>query len=251
MAADTVKLVNDAKVSILPGAAVKSRAFGSQIKNRQRVGDLAEVYTHEREVNAMLDLVPTMFPGDSLAGVEFKFLEPACGSGNFLEEILRRKLRPIRFGKIRSVERYEHWMLRSMASIYGVDICAQNVAESRDRLLSLLRAHFSSDAKNIEPTAGFVDAARAILRTNVLLGNTLTEASTLEVVDYKAGRAGTFTRTWSVLDHSAAAVSQPDLFSSEPELKQDELPVHYSRLADNSGPTRDSFRVIDLSRGAS
>lgn len=67
-----------------------------QIKSRQRVRDLAEVYTHEREVNAMLDLIPDMFPADSDAtsrgNHDRTFLEPACGSGNFLEAILRRKL---------------------------------------------------------------------------------------------------------------------------------------------------------------
>src|SRR3546814_7900619 len=63
-----------------------------QIKTRQRVRDLAEVFTHEREVKAMLDLIPDMFPaGSSTRAVDAKFLEPACGSGNFLAEILDRK----------------------------------------------------------------------------------------------------------------------------------------------------------------
>ena len=58
-----------------------------QVKSKQRVADHGEVYTHEREVNAMLDLV-----ADQAANPETTFLEPACGSGNFLAEILRRKL---------------------------------------------------------------------------------------------------------------------------------------------------------------
>src|SRR6185312_1331992 len=68
-------------------------AHANQIKTRERVRDLAEVYTHKREVDAMLDLVPEMFPsaGDP-NNTDRKFLEPAAGSGNFLEEILRRKL---------------------------------------------------------------------------------------------------------------------------------------------------------------
>src|SRR5262245_28123449 len=112
-----------------------------QIKTRDRVRELAEVYTHEREVNAMLDLIPDMFSGMA-AGTELKFLEPACGSGNFLEAILRRKLVHIRWSTIRAVARYEHRMLRALASVYGVDICAENVDEARDRMLDVLRSHY-------------------------------------------------------------------------------------------------------------
>ena len=61
--------------------------FG-QVRSRERVRDLAEVFTHQREVDAMLDLMP-----DAFHNIDVKFLEPACGSGNFLVEILRRKLR--------------------------------------------------------------------------------------------------------------------------------------------------------------
>jgi hypothetical protein len=64
-----------------------------QIRSRSRVRDLAEVYTHDREVHAMLDLVPDMFPTEEDPGnTDRTFLEPACGHGNFLVEILRRKL---------------------------------------------------------------------------------------------------------------------------------------------------------------
>jgi type I restriction-modification system DNA methylase subunit len=58
-----------------------------QIKSKKRVADHGEVFTNEREVNAMLDLVKT-----ETERIESRFLEPACGDGNFLAEILRRKL---------------------------------------------------------------------------------------------------------------------------------------------------------------
>lgn len=235
---------------IEPAAIAPFARVSTQIKNRQRVRDRAEVYTHEREVNAMLGLVPDMFPGDTLRGVERKFLEPACGSGNFLEEILRRKLRPIRFVKIRDVQRYEHWLLRALASIYAVDICAENVGESQERLLALLRGHYNFDAKTVEPTAGFLSAARVIVTTNVLRGDTLTDASTMEVVDYKATEDGAFMRTWSMLDDSATAVAPRDLFTPEPEVKQDEVPVRYSELARHLGPVRTTVRSLNVSRGA-
>lgn len=73
--------------------ALVSPAHADHIKTRERVRELAEVYTHKREVTAMLDLVADMFPSDADPGnIDRKFLEPAAGSGNFLEEILRRQL---------------------------------------------------------------------------------------------------------------------------------------------------------------
>jgi len=58
-----------------------------QVKSRQRVQDHGEVFTNEREVNAMLDMVK-----QETERIESRFLEPACGDGNFLAEVLRRKL---------------------------------------------------------------------------------------------------------------------------------------------------------------
>src|SRR5699024_2674592 len=122
---------------------------------RERVRSLAEVYTHEREVNAMLDMVADMFPHGSIKTVDKTFLEPACGSGNFLEAILRRKLAGIRYGKVRALARYEHWLLRALASIYGVDIDESNVTESRQRLLETVRSHYHFDANTLTPSDGF------------------------------------------------------------------------------------------------
>jgi len=100
-------------------ASARAGARHRQIKSRERVRDLAEVYTSRREVDAMLDLVANLFPSDDDASnTDRTFLEPAFGSGNFLEEILRRKLAfvtPRHYGR---EERYEHRILRCLASIY-------------------------------------------------------------------------------------------------------------------------------------
>ncbi|MEN1930000.1 hypothetical protein WCE37_13550 [Luteimonas sp. MJ250] len=214
-----------------------------QIKTRQRVRDLAEVFTHEREVKAMLDLIPDMFPAGSTKTVDAKFLEPACGSGNFLEEILRRKLAGVRFARVHLVSRYEHWLLRALASIYGVDICADNVNESRLRLLEVLRSHYHNDANTMAPSEGFAAAARAIVASNIVHADFLADASRIEVVDYQPGRGGTFLRVWSMLDDSAEVRRMPDLFHPEPAPKRDEVPVHYTMLAANGEPTRASELV--------
>lgn len=214
-----------------------------QIKTRQRVRDLAEVFTHEREVKAMLDLVPDMFPSSSIKTVEMKFLEPACGSGNFLEEIFRRKLTGIRFGKVKSVSRYEHWLLRALASIYGVDISADNVEESRARLLEALRSHYHNDANTVAPSEGFASAAHAIVTSNIIHANFLTDASSTEVIDYRPIRGGMFLRVWSMLDDSAEPEPICDLFHPEPAPKRDEVPISYTELAAYPEPTRSPAMV--------
>src|SRR5215218_1123472 len=113
-----------------------------QIRSRERVRGLAEVYTHEREVKAMLDLVPDMFPsGRDSGNTDRTFLEPACGHGNFLVEILRRKLEYVTCRRYGRGERFEHRALRCLASVYGIDICDDNVGESRERMRSLIGAH--------------------------------------------------------------------------------------------------------------
>lgn len=201
-----------------------------QIKTRQRVRDLAEVYTHAREVTAMLDLVPDMFPTDADPGnTDRKFFEPAAGSGNFLEEILRRKLAFVTADRYRSTMVYEHRLLRALASIYAIDIDPQNVDESKDRMRHVIQSHLDNDHNIKEPTAGLDSAVDAILETNIVLANTLTDLPSIEWVDYRAGRNGTFTREWSTAGDS----DQLNLFS---QTKVDEVPVHYSQLADNPSP---------------
>ena len=100
-----------------------------QVISKKRVTDHGEVYTSKREVNAMLDLVK-----QETERIESRFLEPACGTGNFLTEILERKLRVIesRYGK--SQLEYERYGVLAVSSVYGIDILEDNVVESRKRL---------------------------------------------------------------------------------------------------------------------
>lgn len=88
-----------------------------QTKSKRRVADHGEVFTAEREVNAMLDLVK-----QETERIDSRFLEPACGNGNFLAEILQRKLAVVksRYGK--NAADYERYAVIAVSSIYGVDI---------------------------------------------------------------------------------------------------------------------------------
>jgi hypothetical protein len=217
----------------------------AQIKHRDRVRDLAEVYTHYREVTAMLDLVPEMFPSDADPGNHDRtFLEPSCGHGNFLVEILRRKLSTVTHARYGTAERYEHRVLRCLASIYGIDIDAENVDDSRRRMHAVIASHVGDPADRSE---GFWSAVEAILNTNVVRADTLADAQVIELVSYRPGKGCTFLREWSVLEEPKAD-TQLDLFGSLPgelelfdplpgEPQRDETPVHYTQLAANPKPT--------------
>lgn len=100
----------------------------SQIKSKQRVQERGEVFTNEREVKAMCDLVK-----DETERIESRFLEPACGDGNFLAEIVTRKLAVVskRYGK--SETDWEKYSVLAMSSVYGVDIMPDNAQECRAR----------------------------------------------------------------------------------------------------------------------
>ena len=220
------------------GLAVGSALFefgpDDQIKHRDRVRDLAEVYTHYREVTAMLDLVPGMFPTeDNPDNIDKRFLEPAAGHGNFLVEILRRKLAVVTTARYRG-EEFEHRILRCLVSIYGIDIDSENVDDSRRRLRAVIAAHAGDPTTRTE---GFWSAVDAILTTNIVRADTLADAQVIELVSYQPGTAGTFVREWSTLEQPEPD-SQLDLFATLPdEPQRDEIPVHYTQLAANPKPT--------------
>ena len=210
----------------------------SQTKTRQRVRDLAEVYTHEREVTAMLDLVPDMLPSpERPRDIGRTFLEPACGAGNFLVAILDRKLAYVKFGGLyRSVATFETAVLRALSSIYGIDIDPENVEQSRQFLKADIAHHLKENLNTISASEGFWTAVDAILSTNVIRADTLKDAQTIRLVEYHWQRkTGYVIREWSYLEEPAA---QYDLFFDVRDQQQfdDTAAVHYSRLAGSTAP---------------
>ena len=109
----------------------------SQIKSKKRVRDKGEVFTNEREVNAMLDLVK-----QETERIDSRFLEPACGNGNFLIEILRRKLEVVKSRYKKSQWEYEKNGLIAVMSCYGVDIMPDNVLECQNRLFEYFEKEY-------------------------------------------------------------------------------------------------------------
>lgn len=143
-----------------------------QIKSKERVRERGEVFTAAREVNAMLDLVK-----DETENIDSTFLEPACGDGNFLDEVLRRKLAVCqkRYGK--SAADYEKFSFLACTTLYGVDIMADNVARCRERLFETWEDSFGRANTPGSPRSDFHDrvsaAVKKVFEKNILLGNAL------------------------------------------------------------------------------
>lgn len=205
--------------------------FG-QTRSRDRVRSLAEVFTHRREVEAMLDLV-----ADAFVALDVKFLEPSCGSGNFLVEIMRRKLRLVSKVGCATQEQYEHRLLRAAASIYGVDISPENVTEARARMAHVLLSHYQTDANTITPTPGFLSTAALVLGENIVVGDTLNAAEAVELCDWQPRPGGCFRRVWS---NALVPERERDLFWEE--RVQDVEPVHYSKLTAAAEPPKAGAR---------
>ncbi len=140
----------------------------NQIKSKKRVADRGEVFTAEREVKAMCDLVK-----DETERIDSRFLEPACGNGNFLAEILMRKLKVVKRKYQKSTFDYERFSLLALGSIYGVDIMMDNAIECRERLFNIWDNAYVSTCKR-ECNDDTRESAKVILERNIVCGNALT-----------------------------------------------------------------------------
>ncbi len=138
-----------------------------QVKSKKRVADHGEVFTNDREVNAMLDLVK-----HETERIDSRFLEPACGNGNFLAEVLRRKLKVVDQRYANNQMDWERYAVIAVSSIYGVDILEDNAQECRVRLYQifddLYTSHFKDKCKE-----ECRRSIRFLLDRNILWGDAL------------------------------------------------------------------------------
>lgn len=144
-----------------------------QVKSRERVQEHGEVFTNEREVNAMLDMVK-----QETERIDSRFLEPACGDGNFLAEVLRRKLDVVDSRYRRSLPEWEKYAFVAVGSVYGVELLHDNAVACRNRLYRIVEGRYAHVARKSQNPA-FLDAIGFVLERNVLNGNALS----LKVVD--------------------------------------------------------------------
>lgn len=142
-----------------------------QVISKQRVSDHGEVFTSKREVNAMLDLVK-----QETERIDSRFLEPACGDGNFLSEILERKLTIVENRYKINKNEYDKYSLIALCSIYGVEILEDNVYDCRDRLYKIFEQFHNSNF-NIIQDDNLVKTACFILSKNIIHGDALTLAT--------------------------------------------------------------------------
>ena len=136
----------------------------SLVKSKQRVADHGEVFTPPWMVEAMLDLVK----GES-ERIDARFLEPACGSGNFMVQILRRKLAAVELKYGKSDFERRHYALPGLMCIYGIELLADNIDECRANVLEVFANYLQLDE-----TDDLYRAASYVLQQNLVHGDALT-----------------------------------------------------------------------------
>ena len=180
------------------------------IKSKQRVADHGEVFTPEWLVEAMLDLVK-----DETARLDSRFLEPACGSGNFLTKILKRKLAAVelRYGK--SEFDRKQYALLSVMCIYGIELLKDNISECQANVLEVLISYL-----NIEIEDELYRSAVYVLSQNIVHGDALTmrdiNGSPITFAEWGYLGKGKFQRRdfrFDVLTGSSAFSAEGSLFA--------------------------------------
>jgi hypothetical protein len=220
----------------------------SQIKSKERVKELAEVYTNEREVNAMLDLIPIKNKDELL---NYTYLEPACGNGNFLTKILERKLMVILMDynqttiKRRNVntitEEIQYKIIFVLSTIFGVDICQENVEESRERLkvqvesfysqiisfLNLIRINTKNKFKY--ESKMFFNSVDYILSQNIICGDTINKADKITIVETKIKKPYFIQTKYNFLEMVENDKAKP---LGKPKK------IHYLKLGEKNEPNK-------------
>jgi len=182
----------------------------SLIKSRKRVADHGEVFTPAWMVDAMLDLVK-----NESERIDSRFLEPACGSGNFIVKVLQRKLAAVerKFGKC-DFEK-QHYALLALMCIYGIELLADNIAECRANMLEILTKYL-----DIDETDDQCRAASYVLSQNLVHGDALTmccsSGEPITFAEWGYLGKGKFQRRdfrFDTLTHSSAYSQEGTLFA--------------------------------------
>lgn len=209
-----------------------------QVKSKERVTEHGEVFTNEREVNAMLDLVK-----QETERIESRFLEPACGNGNFLAEVLRRKLDVVTGNYKKSQFEWERYAVIVVSSIYGVDILEDNAQECRERMFDLFDNEYSS-LFNDKCKDECRRSVRFLLKRNILWGDalTFTNPETKEAIvfsEWTAVNGSMFQRRDYKFEFLVEKTHQFSLFNDEGEAAAIDEPIkdypliHFLKLGED------------------
>jgi hypothetical protein len=178
------------------------------VKSKQRVADHGEVFTPAWMVEAMLDLVK----GET-ERIDSRILEPACGDGNFLAQILRRKLTAVERDYGKSEFEKRHYALWALMCVYGIELLPDNIAECRAKLLDIF-----ADDLALEPEDELYRAAFHVLSLNLIHGDARTmlawDGSPITFAEWAYLWKGRFQRR----DFSLESLTQSAAFSAEGSL---------------------------------
>lgn len=183
----------------------------SLITSKQRVADHGEVFTPKWMVEAMLDLVKS-----ETERIDSRFLEPACGSGNFLVQILKRKLAAVELKYGKSEFERSHYALLGLMCLYGIELLPDNIKECRANLLEIFAEYLS-----LNPVDELYRAAAYVLSQNIVHGDALTmlskeggEEKPITFAEWGYVGKGKFQRR----DFRFDALTQSSAFSAEGSL---------------------------------
>ena len=182
----------------------------SLVKSKKRVVDHGEVFTPPWMVDAMLDLVK-----DESERIDSRFLEPACGSGNFITKILRRKLTAVEMKYGKSDFDRQQYALLALMCIYGIELLPDNIAECRNNVLEVF-----SDYLQLDVTDDLYRAASFVLSQNLVHGDALTmrasDGQAIKFAEWGYLGKGKFQRRdflFDVLTGSSAFSAEDSLFA--------------------------------------
>ncbi len=144
--------------------SLEGSSVESLVKSRQRISDHGEVFTPSWMVEDMLNLVK-----DESERIDSRFLEPACGSGNFLKSVLARKLESVQAKYGKSEFEKKHQALFALMCIYGIELLQDNLNECRANLLKVFNSYLELEESNV-----WSKAAQTVLAANILQGDALT-----------------------------------------------------------------------------
>lgn len=170
----------------------------SQVKSKSRVRDRGEVFTAEREVNNILALT------QATSNRYWRFLEPACGNGNFLEAILRQRLEHLKQDRIEwHAKNREFSVLKVLSTIYGVDIAEDNIAECKKRLRGVIFDYLPKKSSK-----EFLFAMNTIMDTNLIVGDMLNGKDKVFFTEYSTPAKGLFKRRIYALTDMEAGIDK-------------------------------------------
>ncbi len=216
----------------------------SLVKSKQRVADHGEVFTPSWMVDAMLDLVK----GET-ERIDSRFLEPACGDGNFLVQVLRRKLAAVELKYGKSEFERRNYALLALMCVYGIELLPDNIADCRTNLLEIFAEYL-----NLDPSDDLYRAAFYVLSQNLVHGDALTmrthDALPITFAEWGYLGKGRFQRRdfrFDTLTQSSAYSAEGSLFAhlGKHEIftpaKPSYPPMTVSELAAVPGTAEDSL----------